>query len=249
MLQRTSVKQFFDDPDNHSSIWFEHLKSYVPIPNKRRDTQKFMTLDAWYCALDLSKGYVTRYELVEIMKWKLTRGEMRPLLKKIEALSNDAVQSATLEGLQHIKLSLDDKSVASALNAISKPLSGVGPATASAILARYSSSLPFMSDAGLITTGCELKYTTSNYIKYYNIIRMKVAQLNDDHQSKHTWTARDVESVLHFLHSKSGTKISIQSDIEVIQETHDNVCSAVKKDGTRCSYKAKINDKCGVHSK
>lgn len=198
----SSVKQFFDDPDNHSGIWFEHLTNCVPTPNKAKDIQKFAALDAWHQALDLSKGYVTQPELVEIMKWKLTRGEMRPLLKRIQALSNDEVQNATLEGLQHIKSSLDDRAVVAALNTISKPLNGVGPATASAIIARYNSSLPFMSDAGLIATGCELKYTTSNYIRYYNVMCMKVDQLNDDKVCNHTWTARDVESVLHVMYSK-----------------------------------------------
>lgn len=202
MIVAPSVKQFFDDPNNHSGVWFEYIRNYVSIPNKVKDTQKFIALDAWYHALDLSKGYVTQPELVEIMKWKLTRGEMRPLLKKIESLTNDEVQTATFNGLAQLRVSIDDKTIVAALNAISKPLNGVGPATASAILARYNLSIPFMSDAGLMAVNGECKYTTTSYKTYYNGITAKVNQLNNDRQSNPIWTARDVELVLHLIYSK-----------------------------------------------
>ena len=81
MLAQEFVRQFFNDPANHSGVWLNNLNTYQSIPNKPKDAEKFKTLDHWYHALDVSRGYVTKAELVEIMRWKLTRGKMRPLMK------------------------------------------------------------------------------------------------------------------------------------------------------------------------
>jgi hypothetical protein len=35
----TSVKQFFDDPANHSGIWLQHFKSYTSIPARAKDKE------------------------------------------------------------------------------------------------------------------------------------------------------------------------------------------------------------------
>jgi hypothetical protein len=150
----------------------------------------------------MSKGYITQPELVKIMQWKLTRGKMRPLLKKIETLSNHDVQNATFNGLNHIKNLINEETIVAALNTICEPLNGVGPATASAILARYNLSIPFMSDAGLLAVNGKCEYKIKDYRQYYKGITVKVNQLNNDKQSSHLWTTRDVELVLHLIYSK-----------------------------------------------
>lgn len=200
----TSVKQFFDDPANHSGIWLQHFKSYTSISARVKDKEKFIALDLWYYTLELNKGYITQPELVKIMEWKLTRGKMRPLLKKIEALSNDTVQNATFNGLNHIKNVINEETIVAALNTICEPLNGVGPASASAILARYNFSIPFMSDAGLLAVNGKCDYKIKDYRQYYKGITVKVDQLNSDRQSSHLWTARDVELVLHLIYLKVG---------------------------------------------
>jgi hypothetical protein len=50
------------------------------------------------------------------------------------------------------------------------------------------------------------------------------------------------------LPQKCEVEVRIQP-VEVVQEVEDNTCSAMKKDGKRCCYKAKVNGKCGIHSK
>ena len=201
-----SVKQFFDGSTNHSGIWFEYLRNYSSIPARVKDQEKFIELDSWYHTLDLSNGYITQLELVKIMEWKLTRGKMRPLLKKIQALSNDEVQNATFSGLNHLKTEINEETIVAALDAICQPLNGVGPATASAILARYNFSIPFMSDAGLLAVNGKCDYKMKDYRQYYKGITTKVNQLNNDKQSNYLWTARDVEIVLHLVYSKSVIK-------------------------------------------
>lgn len=53
----------------------------------------------------------------------------------------------------------------------------------------------------------------------------------------------------HNLPQKYEVEINVQPEIPVVQEVQDDTCSALKKDGTKCCYKAKVNGKCGIHSK
>lgn len=203
------VRQFFHDPAMHSGVWVAHLANFKSIPNKVANAAEFAHLDYEYNTLDVSRGFITQAELVMIMKWKLMRGKMRPLLKQIEALTEEAVQTATRNGFEILKQSLDAEHIRKAVDAIAKPLKGVGPATASAVLAKYSSSLPFMSDAGLIAVNGNTDYTVKAYMAYYHGITAKCAQLNSDRQSKYLWTAKTVEAVLHLVYSRYDLKIPL----------------------------------------
>lgn len=202
------VRRFFEDPAMHSGIWLKYLNEYVSIPNKIQDAEKFGAVDRYYHALDVSRGFITKNELVEIMRWKLMRGKMRPLMGKIEALNDTDVQIATTNGINAIRQSIDDEHVKMALDAIAKPLKGVGPATASAILAKWNTMIPFMSDAGLIATGTKLNYTVTDYLRYYHAIIAKVAELKADGQTPgYSWTAKEIEAVLHIIYSRHDLRI------------------------------------------
>lgn len=174
MQTQEYVRRFFNDPNIHSDKWLEYFQNYVSIGDRIGDSQKFSLLDIWYHSLDVSKGFITQSELVEIMKWKLTRGKMRPLLKKIEALTENEVQNASYQAINHLKTTINEQSIRSALEALSEPLKGVGPATASAVLAKYNHSIPFMSDAGLLAVNGKLDYTLASYVTYYQGICQKV---------------------------------------------------------------------------
>lgn len=85
--------------------------------------------------------YITTPELAKLMQWKLARGKWRPrLLDFVSSLDEELVKSASGKSFE----SLPDLSKAvSALTV----LKGVGPATASAVLAAYAPDVaPFMSD-------------------------------------------------------------------------------------------------------
>lgn len=85
--------------------------------------------------------HITTPELSKLMKWKLARGKWRPrLLGFVSALEEDVVKSASLKAFQ----ALPD--ISKAVTELTV-LKGVGPATASAILAAYGPDVaPFMSD-------------------------------------------------------------------------------------------------------
>lgn len=209
MLGLEFVRQFFADPTMHSGKWLEYYQNYSSIPHKSKNAQEFRTLDIWYHSVDVSRGFITQPELVQIMKWKLLRGKMRPLLGKIEALTELEVQQASHQAVNYLRAGINVNNVRLALDAIAKPLKGVGPATASAVLAKYSYAIPFMSDAGLLAVNGKLDYTSTSYMKYYEGISRKVEQLKNDGQSAHDWTARDVELVLHMIYSKYDLKVNV----------------------------------------
>ncbi|KAM6572004.1 hypothetical protein CsatA_016084 [Cannabis sativa] len=85
--------------------------------------------------------YITTSELSKLMQWKLTCGKWRSrLLDFVLGLDEDLVKSASEKGFQSLP------NVSKALSELTV-LKGVGPATASAILAAYALDVaPFMSD-------------------------------------------------------------------------------------------------------
>lgn len=202
MIPQSQVAQFFRDPRNTAAVWLPYLENYVSMPLKTQDAVKFRELDLWYHALDLSKGYVTKDELVEIMKWKLTRGKMRPLLSKIQALDDQFVCQVSFKAINHLRNGPTNETLKMALNELSKPLKGVGVATASAVLAKWNLEIPFMSDAGLIAVNGTTDYTLNAYLNFYQGIAAKVRELNADGTSSYIWTAKAVEHVLHIVYCR-----------------------------------------------
>ncbi|XP_061350472.1 uncharacterized protein LOC133295647 isoform X2 [Gastrolobium bilobum] len=85
--------------------------------------------------------FLTTQELSKLMQWKLTRGKWRPrLLDFVSSLDDAVVKSASQKAFQSLP---DISKAVSELNV----LKGVGPATASAVLAAFAPHLtPFMSD-------------------------------------------------------------------------------------------------------
>lgn len=85
--------------------------------------------------------HITTPELSKLMQWKLTRGKWRPrLLDFVSSLDDDVVKSASQKAFQAFP------DVSKAVSELTV-LKGVGPATASAILAAYAPDIaPFMSD-------------------------------------------------------------------------------------------------------
>ncbi|XP_027893059.1 uncharacterized protein LOC114156738 isoform X1 [Xiphophorus couchianus] len=145
-------------------------------------------------ALILSRPdkHITLSELKMLMEWKLTRGKFRPRLQQLAASNGeDAVQkrSRTALGL------LPD--VPAAIAELSG-LKGVGPATASAVLAAAAPALTaFMSDeAAESVPGLQpVQYTAKHYALYLDKMAAQAAKLNrvDPQQD---WTPHRLELCL-----------------------------------------------------
>ncbi|KAL9681353.1 hypothetical protein QQ045_013136 [Rhodiola kirilowii] len=133
--------------------------------------------------------YITASELVELMKWKLKRGKWRPrLLEFVSALDDEVVESASrkaFEALPDVSKAVSELTV----------LKGVGPATASAVLAAHAPQVaPFMSDEAMVAAlGSAKDYTLKQYVKFSSKMQEKAKELSSNNL---TFTPSDVERAL-----------------------------------------------------
>ncbi|OVA14575.1 hypothetical protein BVC80_1811g42 [Macleaya cordata] len=175
--------------------WKEALSSYQTSLESINKTQ-LLELDDFYrnqlpplLHQRNPNCFITKSELSKLMQWKLTRGKWRPrLLDFISALDETVVESASQKAFK----SLPD--VSKAISELTV-LKGVGPATASAILAAYAPDVaPFMSDEAMVAAlGNSKDYTLKQYLKFTEKLQSKAKELSLEGES---FTPSDVERAL-----------------------------------------------------
>ena len=130
-----------------------------------------------------------------IMQWKIGRGKDRPML--LGMIRENTPKSITDASTKSFKLLMQDDWKGAMESLIE--LRGVGPATASAILAPLDPiNCPFMSDEVLEScTKKKREYTMNAYVKMRNVLVMKAEQLGQG------WTAEKLGKALwaHAIHS------------------------------------------------
>lgn len=139
------------------------------------------------------EAHVTHEELVQITKWKLFRGKNRSRILDLVRINTElAVASTTKKAFKKAS-----KDICGAINALTS-LKGIGPATASAILAAgYPEYCPYMADESMLSTpGVEATdYTLAEFSNYSDQIKKLTARLNEmDVEAK--WTPHKVELAL-----------------------------------------------------
>ncbi len=177
-----------DDPDD----WRGALEAYEAVV-AGQGVNGLVDLDAWY-RLELPKqlssrvpSFVTRAELVEVVRWKMKRGEWRARnLSLVQGNSDERVRAAStaaFEAVPHPRQPL----------AILSQLDGVGPATASAVLLALRPELyPFFDDlvARSVPSLDEPKFTLPYYLRYAEALQARAASLAED------WSAHAVGQAL-----------------------------------------------------
>ncbi|BAT82558.1 uncharacterized protein HKW66_Vig0223210 [Vigna angularis] len=180
-------------------VWKEALSAYqsrIQTLSLTKNKPNLISLDEFYCNQLPSilrqrnpNPFLTTSELSSLMQWKLTRGKWRPrLLDFVSSLDDAVVKSASEKAFQ----SLPDVSEAVAELTV---LKGVGPATASAVLAAFSPHLtPFMSDEAMeAALGNSKDYSLKQYLKFVDKLQMKAKELSSESDS---FTPSDVERAL-----------------------------------------------------
>ncbi|KAJ7966485.1 DNA binding protein [Quillaja saponaria] len=177
------------------SLWKEALSSYSSTIKSLNKTN-LVSLDDFYrnelphlLHQRNPNPHITTPELTKLMQWKLTRGKWRPrLLSFVSSLDESVVNSASQKAFQ----SLPD--ISKAVSELTV-LKGVGPATASAVLAAYAPELtPFMSDEAMeAALGNSKDYSLKQYLLFANKLQTKAKDLSSEGES---FTPSDVEKAL-----------------------------------------------------
>lgn len=179
--------------------WLAALEAYGSVID-RQDSARLAELDRWYhdelgpTLRKRAPKHLTGEELARLTEWKMARGVWRARnLVLVRGNENDLVVETSARGLARIP---DPRAPIAAL----AELSGVGPATASAVAAAAEPSVyPFFDElvAAQIPGLGAVAFTIPYYLRYAEAIRERARELGAD------WTPASVEQALW---SNSGGK-------------------------------------------
>lgn len=131
-----------------------------------------------------SPPHMLKVEYCRLVQWKLRKGKFRPNLEKFaNELAAGAVEAASTAAFSDVvkdAVKGGDAGLKSALKALTA-LKGNGPATATAVLAAYDTSVPFMSDEALAAAfpGRPIVYKVEEALALTERLRAVAHALND----------------------------------------------------------------------
>jgi hypothetical protein len=174
------------------AAWRRALERYPEVV-ARQGVARLAELDAWYHEVlpDAVAGrrppHATAADLGRLTEWKMARGVWRaPNLVLVRGNAPAEVERASAEALA---LAPDVRAPIVRLT----ELAGVGPATASALLAAaYPESYPFFDElvAAQVPSLGKLAWSVPFYVRYAGALRARAAELGEG------WTPAMVERAL-----------------------------------------------------
>lgn len=165
--------------------WREALARYASVVAER-GTDRLPELDAWYreelprLLSERDPAYIEKTELLDIIRWKMKRGTWRARNLALAAGNDEAaVRHASARAFERAP-------EPDALTPLCE-LAGVGPATASAVLAAYRpDAYPFLDEdvgAALPELGAPA-FTAGYYRRYAAALRTKATELGSPWQAQ-----------------------------------------------------------------
>ncbi|UYV75714.1 hypothetical protein LAZ67_13001075, partial [Cordylochernes scorpioides] len=185
------------------SLYNDVLSLKAATRKKKGGPEELIRLDNWYqeqlpkIIRSRKERHITHEELIQITKWKLIRGKHRPSLMDLVRINNEGqVLQITRKAFRRMP------NISNAITALTN-LKGVGPASASAILAAaYPEQVPYMADESMMATpGVEgTDYTIMEYLNYAEQIKScseRLSAIDPDND----WNPHKVEMALwtHYL--------------------------------------------------
>lgn len=171
------------------------LESYEDVV-VAQGVAKLQDRDRWYheelpfAIASRSTPHITLPELVRVTEWKMSRGEWRARnLVLVRGNAPDAVIETSTEALE--KIPHPTKPISTLAT-----LAGVGPATASAVIAAASPNLyPFFDElvAAQLPELGKVAWTLGYYARYADALRERAKELGGD------WTPVKLERALWAL--------------------------------------------------
>ncbi|XP_012718559.2 uncharacterized protein zgc:112496 [Fundulus heteroclitus] len=202
-----------------AASWRKVYGSYWDVLEARAKANKpkLLQLDRWYQeelpALISSRPdkHLTLSELVKLMEWKLTRGKFRPRLQQLVASNAEAtVQRCSRKAFSLLP---DVQAAIAELSA----LKGVGPATASAVLAAGAPEVAaFMSDEAMESVpGLKpIQYTAKHYALYLEKMTAQSAKLNQV-DPQQDWTPHRLEKCLWAMTTATKQQLPLLKDLDL----------------------------------
>ncbi len=200
--------------------------------NKNRpdliELDRFINLELHRRVIARSPPHITHAELADIMKWKLARGQMRPLQKLVESNAASVVVEVTTRCFVNILGTNDEACTSSSQSSLEWErglqalceLKGIGIATATAVLAVFLPALcPFMADEVIDAVVVDEKrdYTLKIYKKLQSLMVKKAEELNRFTQDDY-WTAEKVGKAL-WVCAKRSSLSPILNEVDTRKRT------------------------------
>ena len=191
-MKRKSLWQSADCAD-----WDAALQTYADVI-AAQNVNGLAEVDAWYRTelpqriASRTPAHITREELERVAVWKMKRGVWRER-NRLLVIGNDPklVEQTSAEALAAAP---DPRKPIALLS----ELAGVGPATASAVLAAYAPEVyPFFDElvAAQIPRLGAVSFTLPYYLRYAAQLRERADELKAGCEH-HTWTVQDVSQAL-----------------------------------------------------